>query len=70
MTITIGSATFENIFYDAEVDVLYLNGDGHLVGVKIVGAKALLEDEGEIKITLPYVVHVASDIVAPALLPA
>ncbi len=43
---------------------------GNLVGVTVVGAKALLEDEGEIKITLPDVVHVASNMVAPALLPA
>ena len=92
MTITIGSTTFENVDYDAEVDVLYLHkgdpstavdfdespeghalrfdGDGNLVGVTIVGAKALIDDEGEIKITLPEVVHVASDMVAPALLTA
>ena len=25
MTITIGSFTFDNVFYDAEVDVLYLH---------------------------------------------
>jgi uncharacterized protein YuzE len=25
MTITIGSSTFDNVFYDAEVDVLYLH---------------------------------------------
>jgi hypothetical protein len=30
----------------------------------------LIEDEGEIKVTLPDVVHVASDMVAPALLTA
>jgi hypothetical protein len=24
MTLTIGSATFDNVFYDADVDVLYL----------------------------------------------
>jgi uncharacterized protein YuzE len=92
MTITIGSTTFENVFYDADVDVLYLHkgdpstavdfdespeghalrfdGEGNLVGVTIVGAKALIEDAGEIKITLPDVVHVASDMVAPALLTA
>ena len=89
MTITIGSTTFDNVFYDAEVDVLYLHkgdpsgasdfdespeghalrfdSDGHLVGVTIVGAKALLERDGEIKITLPEIVHVRSDVVAPAL---
>jgi uncharacterized protein YuzE len=92
MTITIGSTTFENVFYDAEVDVLYLHkghpstavdfdespeghalrfdGEGNLVGVTIVGAKALIEDGDEIKITLPDVIHVASDMVAPALLTA
>jgi uncharacterized protein YuzE len=86
MTITIGSATFDNVFYDQDVDVLYLHvgdpstavdfdespeghalrfdGEGRLVGVTIVNAKSR---DGEIAITLPKVVHVASDTVAPAL---
>jgi uncharacterized protein YuzE len=89
MTITIGSFTFDNVFYDAEVDVLYLHkGDpssavafdespeghalrfdaaGDLVGVTIVGAKSLLDGTGEIKITVPEIVRVGSDAVAPAL---
>lgn len=89
MTVKIGATTFDNVFYDADVDVLYLHiGDpssavdfdespeghalrfdasGRLVGVTIVGAKALLEAEGEIKITVPEVVHVALGDVAPAL---
>jgi uncharacterized protein YuzE len=92
MTITIGTTTFDNISYDAEVDVLYLHkGDpstavdfdespeghalrfdsrGSLVGVTIVGAKTLIDSEGEIKITLPEIVHVGSDVVAPALVAA
>jgi uncharacterized protein YuzE len=67
MTITIGSTTFDNVFYDAEVDVLYLHKgdpstaadfdespeghalrfgpDGKLVGVTVVGAKALIDGE-------------------------
>jgi uncharacterized protein YuzE len=89
MTITIGSFTFDNVFYDADVDVLYLHkgdpssavafdaspeghalrfdGAGSLVGVTIVGAKSLLESAGEIKITVPEIVRVGSDAVAPAL---
>jgi uncharacterized protein YuzE len=89
MTITIGSFTFDNVFYDAEVDVLYLhkgdpstavtfdespeghalrfNAAGNLVGVTIVGAKSLLDGTGEIKITVPEIVRVGSDAVAPAL---
>ncbi|MFI5010291.1 MAG: DUF2283 domain-containing protein [Solirubrobacterales bacterium] len=89
MTITIGPATFDNVFYDADVDVLYLHkGDpatavdfdespeghalrfdagGNLVGVTILGAKSLIDKEGEIKITLPEIVHVGSAAVAPAL---
>jgi uncharacterized protein YuzE len=89
MTITIGSNTFDNVFYDADVDVLYLHkGDpttavdfdespeghalrfdagGQLVGVTIVGAKAWIDREGEIKITMPDLVHVPSAAVAPAL---
>ena len=92
MTITIGSSTFDNVFYDADVDVLYLHvgdpatavdfdespeghalrfdGGGRLVGVTIVGAKSLIEREGEIAITLPEIVHVDSDTVAPALVSA
>jgi uncharacterized protein YuzE len=89
MTITIGSSTFDNVFYDADVDVLYLRvGDpstavefdespeghalrfdveGRLVGVTIVNAKSLIDRDGEIAITVPEVVHVDSDAVAPAL---
>jgi uncharacterized protein YuzE len=89
MTITIGSFTFDNVFYDGDVDVLYLHvgdpsmavdfdespeghalrfdADGHLVGVTIVGAKSLIDQDGEIKITLPEVIHVGSEAVAPAL---
>ena len=92
MTITIGSTTFDNVSYDAEVDVLYLHkgdpstavdfdespeghglrfdADGNLVGVTIVGAKASIDEEGEIKITLPEIIHVDSDTLAPALIGA
>ena len=89
MTITIGSFTFDNVFYDADVDVLYLHvgdpstaldfdespeghalrfdADGGLVGVTIVGAKSLIDRDGEIKITLPEIIRVGSAVVAPAL---
>ncbi len=89
MTITIGSFTFDNVFYDGDVDVLYLHmgdpstavdfdespeghalrfdAEGDLIGVTIVGAKSLIDRDGEIKITLPEIVHVASGTVAPAL---
>jgi uncharacterized protein YuzE len=89
MTIKIGSITFDNVFYDADVDVLYLHkGDpstavdfdesaeghalrfgagGDLVGVTIIDAKTLLASDGEIKITLPEVVRVGSDVIGPAL---
>ena len=92
MTITIGSAIFDNVFYDADVDVLYLHvgdpatavdfdespeghalrfdGAGRLVGATIVGAKSLIDREGEITITLPEIVHVDSDTVTPALVSA
>jgi hypothetical protein len=42
-----------------------LDADGNLVGVTIVGAKALLDQNGEIKITLPEVVRVDSETVSP-----
>jgi uncharacterized protein YuzE len=90
MTITIGSFTFDNVFYDVDVDVLYLHvgdpstavdfdespeghalrfdAEGDLVGVTIVGAKSLIDREGEIKITLPEIVRVGSAAVAPCAL--
>jgi uncharacterized protein YuzE len=89
MTITIGSVTFDNVHYDADVDVLYLHkgdpstavdfdespeghalrfgADGKLVGVTVLNAKCLLDRDGELKITVPEVVHVRPDAVAPAL---
>jgi uncharacterized protein YuzE len=92
MTITIGSVTFDNVSYDAEVDVLYLHKsdpstavdfdespeghalrfdvDGNLVGVTVLNAKRLLDRDGELKITVPEVVHVRLDAVAPALVGA
>ncbi len=92
MTVTIGSSTFDSVFYDADVDVLYLHvgdpstaldfdespeghglrfdGAGDLVGVTIVGAKSLIEREGGIVITIPTIVHLAADTVAPALVGA
>ena len=92
MTITIGSSAFDNVFYDADVDVLYLHVgdpstavdfdespeghalrfgvDGRLVGVTIVGAKSLIDRDGEITITLPEIVHVDSAAVTPALVSA
>jgi len=92
MTITIGSFTFDNVFYDADVDVLYLHmgdpstavdfdespeghalrfdADGRLVGVTIVGPKSLIDQEGEIRITLPEIIRVGSAVVAPALVGA
>jgi uncharacterized protein YuzE len=92
MTITIGSITFDNVHYDADVDVLYLHkGDpataidfdespeghalrfdaqGNLVGVTVLGAKRLLDRDGELTITVPEVMHIGSDAVAPALVAA
>jgi uncharacterized protein YuzE len=89
MKITIGLTTFDNVFYDAEADVLYLHkgdpstavdfdaspeghalrfdSEGSLVGMTIIGAKALVNREREIKITLPRIVRLDSDTVAPAL---
>jgi uncharacterized protein YuzE len=53
-----------------EGHALRFDGDGRLVGVTIVDAKSLIAHEGEIKITLPQIVHVGSDTVAPALVGA
>jgi uncharacterized protein YuzE len=92
MTITIGHFVFDNVFYDADVDVLYLHmgdpstavdfdespeghalrfdAEGNLVGVTIVNAKRLIERDGELTITIPEVMHIGSDAVAPALVAA
>jgi uncharacterized protein YuzE len=89
MIINIGHFVFDNVFYDADVDVPYLHmgdpssavdfdesperhalrfdAEGNLVGVTILNAKLLIERDGELKITVPEVVHVGSDAVAPAL---
>jgi uncharacterized protein YuzE len=92
MTIKLGHSVFDNVFYDAHVDVLYLHmgdpstavdfdespeghalrfdADGNLVGVTILNAKLLIERDGELTITVPEVMHVGSDGVAPALVAA
>ena len=52
--------------------VAYAEGRGHIVTayVTIIGAKALIDREGEIKITLPEIIHVDSRVLAPALVAA
>lgn len=91
MKVSVGPYTFDNVFYDAEADVLYLHmGDpstaadfdespeghalrfdanGGLVGVTITGAKGLLERDGKVTITVPKVVRVDAEAIAPALAP-
>jgi uncharacterized protein YuzE len=90
--VVIGRFTFDNVFYDAPADVLYLHigdpstavdfdespeghalrfdGAGHLVGVTMVGVKSLIEREDTITITVPEIVHVDSDTLAPAFVGA
>lgn len=92
MKVSVGPYTFDNVFYDAEADVLYLHmGDpstaadfdesleGHalrfdveqdLVGVTIVSVKRLLERDGKVTITVPKVVRVDAEAIAPALVTA
>jgi uncharacterized protein YuzE len=87
--VSAGPYTFDNVFYDAEADVLYLHmgepstavdfdespeghalrfdADGNLVGVTIVGAKRLVERDGTVTITVPKVVRVDAEAIAPAL---
>lgn len=50
-----------------EGHALRFDASGRLVGVTIVGAKALLDADGEIQITLPEVVRVPSGELTPAL---
>jgi uncharacterized protein YuzE len=89
MTITLGSFEFDNVFYDADVDVLYLHkgeptsavdfdespeghalrfdGEGKLVGVTVLNAKRLLERDGGLRVTIPEVLQVGAEQLAPAL---
>ncbi len=74
MSVMLGGVEFDNVFYDRDVDVLYLHvgepdtavdwdespeghhlrfgADGQLVGITIVNARRLLDEDGVIVITL------------------
>jgi uncharacterized protein YuzE len=51
-----------------EGHALRFDADGELVGVTIVGAKHLVERDDAITITVPKVVHVGEDAIAPVLM--
>lgn len=53
-----------------EGHALRFDATGSLVGVTVLNAKRLLDRDGELKITVPEVVHVGPDVVAPALVAA
>jgi hypothetical protein len=53
-----------------EGHALRFDGAGNLVGVTIVGVKSLIEREDKITITLPEIVRVDSDTLAPAFVGA
>ncbi len=53
-----------------EGHALRFDADGNLVGVTLVGAKSLIDEAGEIKLTVPEIVRVDADTVAPALVGA
>lgn len=46
------------------------DADGNFVGMTVLGAKRLLDRDGELTITVLEVMHVGSDAVAPALIAA
>ncbi len=50
-----------------EGHALRFDADGNLVGVTIVGAKRLVERDGKVTITVPKVVRVDAEAIAPAL---
>jgi uncharacterized protein YuzE len=84
MSVTIAGTEFDSVFYDRDVDVLYLHvgdpsaaedfeatpeghhvrfaSDGRLIGVTILNARKLLQDEGAITLTLPEIQVQASGI--------
>jgi len=53
-----------------EGHALRFDADGNLVGVTLVGAKSLIDEAGEIKLTLAEIVRVDANTVAPALVGA
>ena len=75
MAVTISGIVFDNVFYDSDVDVLYLHvgnprtavdfdaspeghhtrydAEGKLVGLTILNARLILEEDGKIVVTLP-----------------
>ncbi len=91
MSVMLAGVEFDNVFYDREVDVLYLHvgesstavdwdespeghhlrfgADGQLVGITIVNARWLLDEDGVIVITLPerrIETRDLGDVLAPA----
>jgi uncharacterized protein YuzE len=50
-----------------EGHVLRFDAEGHVIGLTILNAKWLLERDGEIAVTLPEQVHVASAALQPLL---
>lgn len=50
-----------------EGHALRFNVEQNLVGVTIVGVKRLLEQDGKVTITVPKVVRVGAEVIAPAL---
>lgn len=53
-----------------EGHALRFDADGNLVGMTVLGAKRLLDRDGELTITVFEVMHVGSAAVAPALIAA
>jgi len=75
VAVTISGIVFDNVFYDSDVDVLYLHvgnprtavefdaspeghhtrydAEGKLVGITILNARLILEEDGKIVVTLP-----------------
>ena len=53
-----------------EGHALRFDAERNLVGVTILGAKRLVERDGKVTITVPKVVRVDADVIAPALVTA
>jgi uncharacterized protein YuzE len=51
----------------SEGHVLRFNGDGQVIGLTIINARWLLERDGDLVVTLPDQVHVASAVLEPFL---
>lgn len=64
----VGEPSGEGERGDPEGDVLrYALGSQHIAGLSVLGAQRILDNEGELRVTIPELVKTSADDLAPAL---